>query len=104
MPDVAEVPELHAVVLAHARMRQVEVVGKEAADTLALACWAASKIANVNLIASTIGVTPQRVSQLKEKGRLLAGENRPRRPNKRRKPTWRTPQKRTEGEASDSAR
>lgn len=77
MTETMDVPELREVVLAHARVRQVEKVRTEAGDALALAVYEASKIATASLIARSIGVTRPRVSVLIEKGRLVAGDDPP---------------------------
>lgn len=72
-----EVPELHAVALAYARVKEIESLRGAAGNDLALACYEASEVASAGLIARTIGVSRPRVAELIDKGRALSGHRKP---------------------------
>lgn len=72
--DLADVPELVEVVRAHRRSREVERIRGDVARDLSVACYDASLVASIALIAQCMGVSRQRVMKLIEQGRQIVAK------------------------------
>ena len=73
-PRSADVPELVKVAWVQRRGQEVDRARGDVARDLRVACYEASQVTSVALIASCMGVSRQRVMKLVEQGRQIVAD------------------------------